>query len=101
MSHWQRQYRAYIAGLKNATEPVKGKISISLPSPDRKKAAKPDPDPRMKQNMGMLAEMGQAEVNAMKRNGTTKTRTVTRGRPVVAWVDTTQSCSRSKPYETN
>ena len=60
------------------------------PSPDRKKAAKPHSDPRTKQTMEMLAEMGQTEMKANKRNGTTKTRMVTQGHPVVAWVDTAQ-----------
>ena len=51
--------------------------------------------------MGMLAEMGQADVKARQRDGATKTRTVTQGRLVVAWVDTAQSDSRSNPYEIN
>ena len=75
-------------------------VSIS-PTPDHKKAAKPNSDPRTKQTMEMLAEMGQAEVKARKRDGTIKTRMVTPGRPVVAWVDTARSYCRSKPYKIN
>ena len=78
--------------------------SVSLsPSPDRKKAAKPNSDPRTKQTIEMLEEMGHAEVKARKRDGTIKTRIlmVTVGHPGIAWVDTAQSYRRSNPYEIN
>ena len=77
-------------------------MSLS-PSPDRKKAAKPNSDPRTKQTIKMLEEMGHAEVKARKRDGTIKTRIlmVTVRHPGIAWVDTAQSYRRSNPYEIN
>ena len=48
--------------------------SVSLsPSPDRKKAAKPNSGPRTKKPMEMLEEIRQAELKARKRDGTIKT----------------------------
>ena len=57
--------------------------------------------------MEMLAEVGQAEVKARKRDGTVKTQMVTPGpgHPVVAYAcplfNIAQSYCRSNPYEIN
>ena len=76
--------------------------SVSLsPSTDRKKAAKPNTDPRTKHTMEMLGEMHQAGGHKdRKRNGTFQTRIVTPGYQGVTWTDTRRDGTIKTRYGT-